>query len=518
MIRWFLLFVLVAPAAWADIAWPLPLYDPAGAASPDQAADLVLPMPCNGAMAFQKVDVPVEARNPIDDRAMRLGQSNVDAGYSDYLRPAFLRGAFGDGSEGQSYFFIARYELTVGQYKALTGSCDSDGPRDRIAKGGLSWFDAVELSRTYTEWLLGNAPYALPTAHEQPGFLRLPTEEEWEFATRGGVRIDASAFPARRFFGDANVSDFAMYQGVARGRMAPVGIRKPNPLGLYDVYGNAEELMLEPFRMNAIGRAHGQTGGLVTRGGGFRSLPDQLYSAFRLEYPMYAPSTASPMTSDTFGLRLVISAPITSDDAYLTDIKNAWTAAANGGSANEIDLSDQLTQMIAQEFDPRRKAALEALQLDLRRNRDAARAALQQSGTSTLLSGAIVIGTIERDETRMSRLQFNIGTMTEMARLAPPDRRQRMNGQIQSFVDQLEQMRAVRKGLLLTYRRALETLTADYPPEDLAKAIELLRTELNAGARREESRLLERFVNDLAIYAAAPDMSEDDVLALALSR
>ena len=48
---------LTASAAQAQ-DWPIEYYDPAADGAP---ADLVLPMPCGGAMAFQKVSVPVEA-------------------------------------------------------------------------------------------------------------------------------------------------------------------------------------------------------------------------------------------------------------------------------------------------------------------------------------------------------------------------------------------------------------------------------------------------------------------------
>ena len=77
--RALLLALLAVPAlAWAETpeAWPVEQYDPAK----DAPADLLLPMPCGGQMAFQKVVVPLDASDPLADRRVRLGQSLASLG------------------------------------------------------------------------------------------------------------------------------------------------------------------------------------------------------------------------------------------------------------------------------------------------------------------------------------------------------------------------------------------------------------------------------------------------------
>ena len=63
--------------------------------------------------------------------------------------------------------------------------------------------------------------------------VRLPFEAEWEYAARAGTS-------SKWFFGDspARYGDYAWFKDNAGGESHPVGQKKPNPWGLYDVYGN----------------------------------------------------------------------------------------------------------------------------------------------------------------------------------------------------------------------------------------------------------------------------------------
>ena len=66
--------------------------------------------------------------------------------------------------------------------------------------------------------------------------MEVPTEAEWEYAARGGHKS-----LGYKYAGSNNIDEVAWYKGNSNGESHPVGQKKPNELGLYDMSGNVNE-------------------------------------------------------------------------------------------------------------------------------------------------------------------------------------------------------------------------------------------------------------------------------------
>jgi formylglycine-generating enzyme required for sulfatase activity len=312
----FVVHSLVAQAAPWDTKFfnPQPLAD-----------DLSLPMPCGGKMAFRAIST--EGVAALADRRVVLGNATEALGYAEHPRVAHIAGAFGkDGRPAPDIYWLGKYEVSRLQWHAVMDFCLKPSTRARIPVSGVNWFDAVRFAQTYSAWLYSNAYDQLPKAGNTRGFVRLSTEAEWEFAVRGGASVSREAFKAARVPMPEGVSRYAWHAGSksAGGKLRPTGLLLANPLGLHDMLGNAEEIVLEPFRLHKTIRLHGQAGGFITKGGHYFSTAEKLRSAYRREYAHFDQSKRAPTEVATVGFRVVVGAVAIQSHEHLQQIKKSW--------------------------------------------------------------------------------------------------------------------------------------------------------------------------------------------------
>jgi formylglycine-generating enzyme required for sulfatase activity len=130
-------------------------------------------------------------------------------------------------------YYVGRYEVTQSQWTAVMGS-------------NPSLFQGLPDS--------GVRPVERASWDMMQGFLsatglRLPTEAEWEYACRAGTETAYHGWPENPLGtdDDAQLGTIAWFGGNAGGQTRPVGLKRPNGFGLFDISGNVYEAVSDRY-------------------------------------------------------------------------------------------------------------------------------------------------------------------------------------------------------------------------------------------------------------------------------
>lgn len=167
---------------------------------------------------------------------------------------------------------ISAYEITERDYffycKNSDVRCPQPSEDPLMPVVDINWNEAMG----YTEWLSGRTGKNY----------RLPTEAEWEYATRGGT---TSRYP----FGDRLMitqARFSQKNSIAQGPLSSGQPINSNPFGLYHTVGNVREWVADSWQDHhdqqiADGQARTGSGPRVVRGGSYADNEDGLRSSAR---------------------------------------------------------------------------------------------------------------------------------------------------------------------------------------------------------------------------------------------
>lgn len=116
-------------------------------------------------------------------------------------------------------YYISKFPVTQKQWKAIMGSVQTNKDCPQCPVVYVTWFDAQVFINKLNQYTDKN--------------YRLPTEAEWEYAAKGGNKSHGY-----KYAGSNNAMEVAWYDTLISHELHPVGMKKPNELGLYDMSGD----------------------------------------------------------------------------------------------------------------------------------------------------------------------------------------------------------------------------------------------------------------------------------------
>ncbi len=471
-------------------AWDTKFYNPQPLAD-----DVVLPMPCDGAMVFRRVQVPMA--NPLDDYAITLGQDGDEWGYLEQARPTHIAGSFSvKNPEPGRYYLLAKYELNELQYQAVMNDrCPEPAIRLRLPQTGISWFDATAFADRYNLWLRKNAPDKLPKEDGMAGFLRLPTEVEWEFAARGGMAVSQAEFRDTQFPMPEGLNAYAWFAGnqSANGKLQLGGLLKPNPLGLYDMLGNVDEMLFEPFHLTKLDRQHGQAGGYIVRGGNYLTPQTDLRTALRQEEPYYSNTGSEQNKLKTTGFRLALVAPALTSRERIRQVEADWKKLGTQPTSNAGDAVGEIGSIASNVQDETLKKQLEKLRSDLRANTLARDEQRDQAIRSELQLGAFLCTKLKDDGEFVDMLNSNYQRSCGKDSSEPPAR-------CAARQEQLDGHRHVLDFMLNYYADSIVTGALNYTKATIAPQVGLVSQQMAARGKSNLTAYLNTHWNNLQGY------------------
>jgi len=290
-----------------------------------QAEPVDLPLPDGSSIRFQPIFLGIDP-NLMAVREFMMGDRREadQASILERLSEARIGGSFlarrSDGKMDWCYY-LSETEVNETQWAAVFA--DQKLSVSNLPKTGVSYHEVQTYISKYNQWLRANQRETIPSNEGTPGFVRLPSEAEWEFACRGGSIVVPEIFDRQVPYSsesDLKRREWVFGSDSSSGKLKPIkSTGKPSVLGLYDMLGNASEMTDSFFSLDHFS---GRFGGFVVKGPNVNTLPRQVRSSNRFEQGFYN-IDGVPNTGERVGFRLAIGCKIFWNDATAERIANA---------------------------------------------------------------------------------------------------------------------------------------------------------------------------------------------------
>ncbi len=358
-----------------------------GAAAPPQI--ITVPLPQGQKMEFALVRVSDEA-NIFSSYEFEMGES-ADSGFPVKSVPTRVSGSV---FVHDSYWAIpiGRTEVTRAQYAAVMTPHEMPAAaEEKLPQTNISKLDMLKFIEKLNIWLQTDekarqvmAGIGSAESHGIP-YVTLPHESEWEFVARGGAHVERTQFmDSIPYEDEASMAEAENLASQRGGKMKNVASsNKPNPAGVYDMFGNVEEMVQDTFRPEYT---FGRIGAHVVRGGSYITTLDKATSFIRREVPVFNSKKPEPYKSNLLGFRLSMGSVILASslvgkiDEVWDEHAEAHTVITPGDSASR-STADNLAQS-----ENRLEKNLELITAQLAKNPESAKAMAKIASLETILN------------------------------------------------------------------------------------------------------------------------------------
>ncbi len=203
-----------------------------------------------------------------------------------------------------SDYYISKYEVSQKLYQQAMNKNPSLFKGDNLPVETVNWYDAIEFCNAYSKQDKLTPCYTINGTNVTCNFAangyRLPTEAEWEYAARGGIKSKGY-----KYSGSDSIDDVAEYEGNNNKTTKPVGGKNANELGIYDMSGNVWEWCWDWYDGNYYANSPennpkgADTGsGRVKRGGSW-------FDSAAIARVVYRSSSTPTVSGSNLGFRVV---------------------------------------------------------------------------------------------------------------------------------------------------------------------------------------------------------------------